>query len=161
MNTLFSPLSPPHDTHSFQGRLYGYYVIFIHHCVTLALRPDSLSDTIKNTAIQDAALLAAAMAPHELACVLCRLHGVFDLGMVNACEVPGADGTPYLEIMDGQQRIVTILLIYAAIRRILQDNGGADEIKFAKGSVVCSCKQHNTPVMPGQGPVHHTNLVSA
>ena len=56
--------------------------------------------------------------------------------MVNACEVTGMDGTSHLEIMDGQQRIVTILLIYAAIRRILLDDGGADELKFAKGSVV-------------------------
>lgn len=74
--------------------------------------------------------------PHVHACVLCRLHGVFDLGMMNACEVTDADSTSHLQIMDGQQRMVTICLIYAAIRRILLDNGGTDELRFAKGSVI-------------------------
>ena len=98
---------------------------------------------------------------------------MFDLGMMNACEVRGMDGTSQLQIMDGQQRIVTILLIYAAIRRILLDSGGADEKKFAKGSVACSCNRNDTSMiwarvslpyqvdvaMKGQGALFATHRV--
>ena len=102
--------------------------------------------------------MVAMKASQALSCVLCRLHGVFDLGMVNACEVTNADSTSHLQIMDGQQRIVTICLMYAAIRRIL-DDGGADELKFAKGSVICSCTQKNDMlVVPGQ---HTISMVRA
>lgn len=59
--------------------------------------------------------------------------GIFDLGMMNACEVVDADGTVHIEIMDGQQRMVTICLIYAAIRKILVDRHEEDYSKTVAG----------------------------
>ena len=43
----------------------------------------------------------------------------FDLGLMKACKVADADGTAHPEIEDGQQRMDTICLIYAAAYKIL------------------------------------------
>lgn len=47
---------------------------------------------------------------------------MFSLGMMNVCEVSVGSRT-VLEILDGQQRLVTICLILAAIRKKLLDDG--------------------------------------
>ena len=56
--------------------------------------------------------------------------GIFSLGMMNVCEASKATQT-VLEILDGQQRLVTLCLILAAIRKKLLDCGGKKEASFA------------------------------
>ncbi|BDA51336.1 hypothetical protein COCOBI_18-2130 [Coccomyxa sp. Obi] len=56
--------------------------------------------------------------------------GLFSLGMMNVCEV-SKEGSTVLELLDGQQRLVTLCIILAAIRKKLLDHGGEEEIALA------------------------------
>jgi uncharacterized protein with ParB-like and HNH nuclease domain len=58
--------------------------------------------------------------------------GIFSLGMMNVCEA-SKEGQTVLEILDGQQRLVTLCLILAANRKKLLDSGGKWETSFANG----------------------------
>ncbi len=63
-----------------------------------------------------------------------RNLGIFSLGMMNVCVVDKV-GSTVLEILDGQQRLVTLCLILAAIRKKLLDGREDEEAKFAHGCV--------------------------
>ncbi|CAL8466308.1 g5844 [Coccomyxa elongata] len=56
----------------------------------------------------------------------------FNLGMMNVCAV-SKDSRTVLEILDGQQRLDTLCLILAAIRKKLLDHGKEEETEYANG----------------------------
>lgn len=72
---------------------------------------------------------------------------VFYLGMMNVCEV-SKDDHKVLEILDGQQRLVILCLILAAIRKKLLDHGGVEEIDYANGFDSCCSQLVRSPCIP-------------
>ena len=69
-------------------------------------------------------------------CILVCMHklgmlDVYSLGTMRLCKVSKDTGT-VLEILDGQQRLVTLCLILAAIRKKLLDHGDNTVIDTAK-----------------------------